>query len=288
MKNLIILIFAFLISCESETVYVYVYPENVISDDDVVAVVDQQQEVEQDLQTIDQSIEQDDNEKTEIIPDDVQVGCGNGVVSPENEVCDIYSFKDCKELGDYVSGKAKCNSDCKGWNTETCIAAKVCGNGIVEDGEVCDKNKADCVKLPNAMYYTGGMAMCLDDCSGYEEGTCDPGKIKCQTGICPALFGTNGFGQYYCDIKYDKDPDKALLLGDNFCRPAKACKTSDECGPEKGDMHCEKNMCVKRYCKYGEEGQCPNGVPVKEKISCVKVGYNSKGEEQAMCLWSKA
>lgn len=53
------------------------------------------------------------------------------------------------------------------------IVQAVCGNSIVEEGEVCEKGTLkNCIEIDPELY-SGGKAFCLDDCSGYNLLTCD-------------------------------------------------------------------------------------------------------------------
>jgi len=53
--------------------------------------------------------------------------------------------------------------------TSTIIA--VCGNGVTENGEVCDGDTIQCSEW-NADYI-GGTATCNSTCDGYNEGNCE-------------------------------------------------------------------------------------------------------------------
>lgn len=47
----------------------------------------------------------------------------------------------------------------------------VCGNGIVESGEVCDGDSVKCTAIDSD--YIGGTAVCNPTCSGYDESSCE-------------------------------------------------------------------------------------------------------------------
>ena len=47
----------------------------------------------------------------------------------------------------------------------------VCGNGIVESGEVCDGDSFKCTAIDSD--YIGGTAVCNPTCSGYDESSCE-------------------------------------------------------------------------------------------------------------------
>ncbi len=50
----------------------------------------------------------------------------------------------------------------------------VCGNRIVEEGEVCDGGALACGEIDEK--YTSGIALCLEDCSGWDESDCKGGE----------------------------------------------------------------------------------------------------------------
>ncbi len=63
----------------------------------------------------------------------------------------------------------------------------VCGNGIVEDGEICDGNKIPCYELDPS--YMGGEAICKDDCLGWDTEYCfEPPEIEPIASIPPRSF----------------------------------------------------------------------------------------------------
>jgi agmatine/peptidylarginine deiminase/subtilisin-like proprotein convertase family protein len=111
-----------------------------------------------------------DNWSIQITPD-APLLCGNGEID-EGEFCDGNNIS-CNELDPetWESGTANCNSTCSGWNTSSCTAYPVCGNNIVEAGEVCDGNTISCSNIPGKDW-TNGTATCLNDCSGWNESNC--------------------------------------------------------------------------------------------------------------------
>lgn len=99
--------------------------------------------------------------------------CGNDIKEGP-EVCDG-DVVDCSTVdAKYTAGKAMCKEDCTGYNILTCTEGEpaVCGDGVVEGAEVCEKDAVkDCVEIDSG--YTGGKAMCKADCSGWETATCE-------------------------------------------------------------------------------------------------------------------
>ncbi|MBQ9816992.1 MAG: hypothetical protein IJM59_05940 [Proteobacteria bacterium] len=140
--------------------------------------------------------------------------CGNGKLD-EGEVCDIVdgveAFADGKGTceawasendetldASAEQGKPGCSSDCKGHskaqksgNGCVTVAATLCGNGKIDDGEKCDKDAdGNIIFAPSetdhsckATYGKGsgdfvadGVPTCAKDCKGYGKGTCEDNK----------------------------------------------------------------------------------------------------------------
>ncbi len=66
----------------------------------------------------------------------------------------------------------------------------VCGNGILEVGETCDKNMILCTEI-NEDYFSG-KAKCKDDCSGYDETNCMGGIVDDSTDYGPSMENCSG------------------------------------------------------------------------------------------------
>ncbi len=118
------------------------------------------------------------------------VYCGNNIVNV-GEQCDGKSFSGNKttcvqwDSGKYASGNVSCNKDCT-VNYSACMAANFCGNGILDDGELCDtvkfsKPSTECAKWDSK--YASGNVTCNKDCtinySGCVAGArCGDGKVN--------------------------------------------------------------------------------------------------------------
>ena len=57
--------------------------------------------------------------------------------------------------------------------------APVCGNGIIEEGEICDGGSKSCIEIDSSIF-SGGNANCRQDCSGWETSTCEAETIVCE------------------------------------------------------------------------------------------------------------
>lgn len=92
--------------------------------------------------------------------------CGNLQLDPGEE-CDTNAPVQCSAVdGQYSGGLAIC-SDCR-WNTGSC---EYCGNGLVDNTEVCDGGTIDCTALDGG--YTGGTAQCASTCDHWLVDACE-------------------------------------------------------------------------------------------------------------------
>ncbi|HQI05309.1 MAG TPA: thrombospondin type 3 repeat-containing protein [bacterium] len=55
--------------------------------------------------------------------------------------------------------------------SKTASVASVCGDGIIENGEVCDGNIVECSSIDSG--YVGGIAACNSTCDGYNTNACE-------------------------------------------------------------------------------------------------------------------
>ena len=85
--------------------------------------------------------------------------CKNGKWS----VCMNQVLPETEKCGDNL------DNDCNGQLNEGC--GPVCGNGAVEDGEVCDGGTIDCGDH-NDFFLDGDTATCLENCMGYDTYMC--------------------------------------------------------------------------------------------------------------------
>lgn len=128
--------------------------------------------------------------------------CGNGSVE-NDEVCEITAHVPCIIIDSdrFVSGTARCLDDCLGWDISDCTDKDICGNGFVENNEVCDLTTGRSCTLIDSTLYKNGKAYCLPDCSGWDttscvkRSTCGDGIVEtdepCEIGDTKACIAIN-------------------------------------------------------------------------------------------------
>jgi len=133
--------------------------------------------------------------------------------------------------------------------------APVCGNKIVEEGEVCDSGGLACGEIDAS--YTGGIALCQEDCLGYDTSDCKGGDNN--NGGDP-VYEVLCWDTYLCIEGCYKDDD-----------PAK-CKT-DCLGLASNDA---KNLyntmmgCVDSNCSSAEDkAECSQEKCAEEISACL-------------------
>ena len=98
--------------------------------------------------------------------------CSNGSLDT-GELCDGTELQsiECKDLG-FEKGTLKCRPDCLGWDVSSCYTRLgECGDGLVENPEICDGNElngSNCESLG----YIGGSLACAGDCKGFDTSSC--------------------------------------------------------------------------------------------------------------------
>lgn len=183
--------------------------------------------------------------------------CGDGVTQTPAEQCDRVEpdgdaeKTNCTEISEiFRSGTAYCNLTTCRWNVYSCNTF-ICGNKIVEDGEMCDGNTKPCAEI-DPDEYQAGMATCYDSCFGFNTQECV--RIpRCGNGIVETVAGV----MEVCDNNYlsctEIDPD-AYTGGEARCN--KTCDGFDRAtceGGVCGNGHLEQN----ERCDFGETGEMP-------------------------------
>ncbi len=96
--------------------------------------------------------------------------CGDGIVE-FSEKCELGYTVECADLSSsWRSGVASCRENCLGWDVSNCVLDQPCGNGVIDEGEICDGD-VDCTYL-NSKKWESGVASCVDFCTAYDYSNC--------------------------------------------------------------------------------------------------------------------
>jgi len=123
--------------------------------------------------------------------------CGDNVVqSPE--VCDGTDLagETCVSQGFSGGGTLACNGSCTGFDTSGCIAGgPVCGNGIIETGEVCDGANLG-GETCQSQGFSGGTLSCSANCTSFDTSACTTGGCTTQTLYFNNFDSTSGLSDW--------------------------------------------------------------------------------------------
>jgi len=196
--------------------------------------------------------------------------CGNDRAQ-SGEKCDgtDVNDRDCVELG-FGSGVLACKPNCRDFDRAGCGAPTTCGNGVVEDVELCDGNDLDnknCEDLGRGP----GLLSCLANCADFDTSLCSP-PLTCGDGdvdkpdeMCDGtdFYGLTcerlGYaaGQLICAadcLSIDHSQCSATCQPDCSSR---VCGPDPVCGESCGQ--CDGGACVNGQCRANVEGgpSCP-------------------------------
>ena len=128
--------------------------------------------------------------------------CGDGVIDV-GEVCDGAELagEDCVSQG-YDGGSLACRTACDGFDTSGCTGSgPVCGDGVVDVGEVCDGAELggeDCV----SQGFAGGTLYCGASCDNYDTSGCQMnicGNAAIEAGeVCDGEIGRASCRERVC------------------------------------------------------------------------------------------
>ncbi len=98
-------------------------------------------------------------------------GCGNDVIEG-TETCDGADLagETCESLG-YSGGTLGCAADCASFHTANCAPPVTCGDGNLDDGEVCDGPDLGGESCATQGFVAGTLA-CDASCLAFDTGAC--------------------------------------------------------------------------------------------------------------------
>lgn len=97
--------------------------------------------------------------------------CGDGVIDP-GEACDGADLagESCGSLG-FTGGELACAAGCGAFDTAACKTLATCGDGQLDEGELCDGDQlggTDCTTFG----FAGGALTCRPTCDGFDLTGC--------------------------------------------------------------------------------------------------------------------
>lgn len=175
---------------------------------------------------------------------EVTFECGNGVVE-RGEACDGLKLNDqtCATLvGEGSTGVVFCSPDCQSFDTSDCSPSTTCGNGRVDDNEVCDGaslNGATCEMIRGEG--SKGHLGCQANCAGFDVSecsaptTCGNGKLdvgeSCDgtlmnNATCESVRGVGSTGTLKCTSSCEFDISGCgmpAVCGNGIVEAGEAC-----------------------------------------------------------------
>ena len=189
-----------------------------------------------------------------------EVKCGNSKLDA-GETCDgtLLNGATCSALKGFGStGTVKCNADCSGYDITGCSEAIRCGNGALDDGELCDgllfKDASAAVCANVVGFGSTGTIRCNATCNGYDASGCsnanpcgdgdiDAGELCDTTNLngatCESIVGIGSTGPLLCD--------STCKFNTTNCSPSRGCgngslEDSEEC--DQTAFHDNITSCV--------------------------------------------
>ena len=112
--------------------------------------------------------------------------CGNNILD-SGELCDGFmgipatceAFDNTREW--LPGGKPGCSNNCLALDRGSCVEKHIiCGNGIIEAGEICDSTQGvpeTCEAFDSSKTWRTGTPKCSADCKQIEKGTCEESNL---------------------------------------------------------------------------------------------------------------
>jgi len=117
-------------------------------------------------------------------------GCGASATCGDNkvdgtDVCDGSDMggESCETQG-FAQGTLKCQANCAGFDTSECGASTSCGDGNIDNGEVCDGKNLNGRTCEDEGFEEGDLA-CSTDCRTFDKTDCyTPCSPECGDRVC--------------------------------------------------------------------------------------------------------
>jgi len=146
--------------------------------------------------------------------------------------------------------------------------AIICGDGDLDEGEVCDSNYLNHENCTN-FNYTGGSLECLDDCSGYYWGNCEGDEVCGNT-----VIGENEICEPN-NLRNRTCVDEGYVNGTLGCRNDCSRYDYSDCGGEKAVCG-DGNVTGNEECDGNLNGESCNSLNFSSgSLSCVNCGFDT-------------
>ncbi|MDP6547363.1 MAG: hypothetical protein QF917_00170 [Candidatus Woesearchaeota archaeon] len=233
--------------------------------------------------------------------------CGDGSINI-GEKCDTINFgeiNDCTDYGEFAEGLLECNANCE-LNTELCVPIQSCGNGIIDQGELCDGTNLGSITdscTDYSTFFNSGTLSCGNDCmlntnNCEESPSCGNGRLDSGE-LCD---GTN-FGNItdLSCFSYNENFINGTLtcnscdLSTSKCSanntPITTCRDRGDCGlneycTDNSDClsrYCFDNKCSEASCNDDKKNQGESDIDCGGN-SCLKCQNNKKCNLDSDCL----
>ncbi|MBQ9817065.1 MAG: hypothetical protein IJM59_06330 [Proteobacteria bacterium] len=220
--------------------------------------------------------------------------CGNNLIDG-NDVCDGKALNGAtcaSVVGEGSRGTIACRDNCSGYDITGCTAAAKCGNGLLEEGEVCDGTRLnDRTCATEKGFGSQGTLVCNSTCTGFITSGCS-GSTTCGNGVLEAgeVCDRNNVGKATCDSQVGSGSKGTVLCGSD-CKTLNlsGCSAATQCGNGKLDAGevCEGTNFKGATCESvvgpGSTGKlaCGDGCKHFDLSGCTKSKFCGNGEIDA-------
>ncbi|MEL6758790.1 MAG: hypothetical protein AAFP04_00175 [Myxococcota bacterium] len=174
--------------------------------------------------------------------------CGNEAIDP-GEACDGAELQgaSCESAGFARGGILRCRADCTSLDTGACLRdlpddGGECGDGVVDEDEVCDGAGLAGASCESRGYEPGGQLACDESCQRFDESGCStPAQCGDDVREGPESCDGSDLGNASCASRGFDRGELSCTANCNF--DTRACRNDPVCGDgvREGDEVCDAN-----------------------------------------------